>query len=241
MLLVRFGLIIIVSVLFTLAGPFGTFQAGEIIERFAYWFVLNFVSLATALGVKYAVVKHFAPRSVVAVECLAILITTLLFTPFLWYWTMTMFPGLIATPPTMLWMGGIVLIICSSISALLHSVPFLMDLTNQPIKPEVIEARIIRRLPASFDGKIVHLSVDGHIVRVFTDRGVFELRMRFADAVEEVSELDGVCIHRSHWVVLAEIVNVGTVNGRPYLLLSNGEEVPVSRKYQPNLETRGIL
>jgi DNA-binding LytR/AlgR family response regulator len=85
------------------------------------------------------------------------------------------------------------------------------------------------------------LSVDGHIVRVVTDAGIFDLRMRFTDAIEEVLELDGVCTHRSHWVVLTEIANVGTVNGRSCLLLSNGDEVPVSRKYQPELEMRGIL
>jgi hypothetical protein len=241
--LVMFGLIVIVSILFTLAGPFGTFQVGHTTERFIYWFVLNGVSFTMALGSKYLIIKCLDPKSVVAIECLTILATTLLFTPFLWCWTVTMFPDLITTSPNILWMGGVVLIICSSISILFHGASFVMgtSISISPVVSEGVGARLLRRLPTNFDGKIIHLSADGHIVRAFTDTGVFELRMRFSDAVEEVSELDGVCIHRSHWVVLAEIVNVGAVNGRPCLLLSNGEELPVSRKHQTNLEARGIL
>lgn len=91
--------------------------------------------------------------------------------------------GLIAVLPSMMWMGCIVMMICGSIRILLHSVLFVMGLTSSSIKPDLVEARIVKRLPESFDGKIIHLSVDGHIVRVITDVGLFELRMRFADAV----------------------------------------------------------
>jgi DNA-binding LytR/AlgR family response regulator len=130
--------------------------------------------------------------------------------------------------------GG-VLLICASISAILCNVPLVIKFENPSIRTKQGQARIVKRLPEDFEGKIVRLSVDGHIVRVVTDAGIFDLRMRFTDAIEEVLELDGVCTHRSHWVVLTEIANVGTVNGRSCLLLSNGDEVPVSRKYQPGL------
>lgn len=239
--LVRLGLLIITSVLFTLAGPFGTFQAGGFFDRLLYWFVVNGVSILIAVNVKNLVIKKFAHWAVFQKESAAIFVTTLLFTPILWLWTITMFPGLIVSPPTMIWMGSIVFVICVSISALLYGVPFVMKYTNPPIEPSVTVARIVRRLPETFDGKIIHLAVDGHIVRVMTDAGIFDLRMRFADAVEEVSELGGICTHRSHWVVLAEIARVGMVNGRPCLKMSNGEEVPVSRKYQPGLVAIGIL
>lgn len=102
-------------------------------------------------------------------------------------------------------------------------------------------ARIIRRLPEDFEGKIIHLSGNGHVVHVSTCHRRFDLRMRFGDAVAEVAELDGFCTHRSHWVARKEISDVYSVNGRPHLLLSNGDEVPVSRKYQPELEEMGII
>lgn len=239
--LVRLGLLIITSVLFTLAGPFGTFQAGGFFDRLLYWFVVNGVSILIAVNVKNFVLNKFEHWAVFQKESAAIFVTTLLFTPILWLWTITMFPGLIVSPPTMVWMGSIVFVICASISALLYGVPFVMKYANPPIEPTLVAARIVRRLPETFDGKIIHLAVDGHIVSVITNAGIFDLRMRFADAVEEVSELGGICTHRSHWVVLAEIENVGTVNGRPFLIMSNGEEVPVSRKYQPGLVAIGIL
>ena len=111
------------------------------------------------------------------------------------------------------------LLICASISAILCNVPLVIKFENPTIRTKQGQARIVKRLPENFDGKIVRLSVDGHIVRVVTDAGIFDLRMRFTDAIEEVLELDGVCTHRSHWVVLTEIANVGTVNGRSCLLL----------------------
>ena len=200
--LVRFGLVLLISFLFTLAGPFGTFRTGLFLERFGYWFVLNGVSLSIALGVKSVSMNFFNPRTVIERECLIVLITTLLFTPFLWYWTTMMFPGLADDPPSILWMGGGVLLICASISAILCNVPLVIKFENPTIRTKQGQARIVKRLPENFDGKIVRLSVDGHIVRVVTDAGIFDLRMRFTDAIEEVLELDGVCTHRSHWVVL---------------------------------------
>jgi hypothetical protein len=50
--LVRLGLLIITSLLFTLAGPFGTFQAGGFFDRLLYWFGVNGVSILIAVNVK---------------------------------------------------------------------------------------------------------------------------------------------------------------------------------------------
>ena len=240
-LLMRLGLLGIISFLLALAGPFGTFQAGEFLDRLLYWSILSGVSASIAWGVKGVVMKRLTHLPFVRKECVVILATTLLLTPFLWIWTMLVFPGQNVAAPNMIWMGGIVLLVCVSISALLHRAAIVMKYANSPVESAANVARIVKRLPETFEGKIIHLTVDGHIVRVITDADTFELRMRFADAVDEVSELDGIFTHRSHWVALAEIANVGSVNGRPCLLMSNGEEVPVSRKYQPALEALGIL
>lgn len=238
---VGFGMLFVVSLLFSLIGPFGTFQVGDFIDRLMYWFVVNGVSISIALSIKHFVVRDLDHWPPIGKESVIILGITLLFTPLLWYWTMFIFPGLIVAPPSMLWIGGIVLTTCASMSVLLHGALFFMRYADQSTDVVAATARIVRRLPETFDGKIIHLNVDGHIVRVMTNVGSFELRMRFADAVDEVSELDGICTHRSHWVAVSEIVNVGWVSGRPSLHLSNGQEIPISRKYQPNLEAIGIL
>jgi hypothetical protein len=41
-------------------------------------------------------------------------------------------------------------------------------------------------------------------------------------------------------VVKAAISDVITRNGRPVIVMNNGDEVPVSRKYQSNLENAGL-
>ena len=70
------------------------------------------------------------------------------------------------------------LLICASISTILCNVPLVIKFENPTIRTNQGQARIVKRLPENFDGKIVRLSVDGHIVRVVTDAGIFDLRMR---------------------------------------------------------------
>ena len=93
------GLFAIISLLLSLAGPFGTFRSGEFDERLIYWTVLIYVSLAIALGFKVIVRNLFSDLSDGLHESLVVVGTTILFTPFLWYWTSTMFPGMEGTPP----------------------------------------------------------------------------------------------------------------------------------------------
>jgi hypothetical protein len=239
--LMRLSLIAFISAIVALAGPFGTFGAGAFDDRLIYWFVLILVSVCIALSAKNLIQRYLNDWTKFSKEAVIVLVMTLVFPPFVWYWTITIFPSFAASAPPFIWFVAVVFTICISGSVLAGFLPMLVmrpDLTEKPIAKQ---ARIVRRLPASFNGKIIHLSVDGHVVKVNTDQGGFDVRMRFSDAVNEVSELKGACTHRSHWVVLDEIIRVGNVNGRPCLLLSNNEEVPVSRKYQPNLEALGIL
>jgi DNA-binding LytR/AlgR family response regulator len=53
--------------------------------------------------------------------------------------------------------------------------------------------------------------------------------MRFSDAVERMEGYTGVIVHRSHWVAAHAVLSVQKNGGRFFALLSNGNEVPVSR------------
>lgn len=234
------GIVATISFLFALAGPFETFKVGGFFDRLLYWGVLNSVSVIIAFSIKGFTRKYLSNWSLVANEALTISGMTLLFSPFLWVWTLLMFPGFVGSPFMLLWMAALVLLVSISVCILMHGIPFVLKGGPQATSMETI-ARLVSRLPSTFDGKIIRLAVDGHIVLVITNVGLFELRMRFTDAVNEVSELEGACVHRSHWIALDQVVSAETVNARPCLLMSNGDKVPVSRKFQPDLEARGIL
>ncbi|MGD9866167.1 MAG: LytTR family DNA-binding domain-containing protein [Pseudodonghicola sp.] len=111
--------------------------------------------------------------------------------------------------------------------------------TSEP-EPD-LPPRLARRLPEDFQGPILRLSSEDHFVDVITAAAVHRLRMRFADAIDEMDTVEGDLTHRSHWVARAAIDGVEREGGRIFIRLVNGDRVPVSRTYRPGLEQAGIL
>jgi hypothetical protein len=101
--------------------------------------------------------------------------------------------------------------------------------------------RLCRRLPQGFTGQILRLAVRDHCVDVVTTEGLFTIRSRFTDAIAEMEPERGHCTHRSHWVVDAAVTGIEKSHGKTFLRLTNGELVPVSRKYKPILEKDGVI
>ena len=67
------------------------------------------------------------------------------------------------------------------------------------------------------------------------------IRLRFGDAIEEMDPVDGFCTHRSHWVARQAVSGAERERGKIFLRLENGDRVPVSRTYMPDLEEAGLL
>ena len=95
------------------------------------------------------------------------------------------------------------------------------------------------RLPPT-DGapaEIVSLTVQDHYVEVTTVHDRHLVLMRFADALEEVEALDGVRIHRSHWVARPHVRDLRRAGHRAWVELSDGRELSVSKTYLPDLRS----
>lgn len=102
--------------------------------------------------------------------------------------------------------------------------------------------RLLRRLPEPMQGAtLLRLSGRNHTVEVVTDRGTETLRLRLSDAIDETDPALGLCTHRSHWVARAAITGHVCEGGKLYVMLSNGDRVPVSRTYHPRLEELGLV
>lgn len=101
--------------------------------------------------------------------------------------------------------------------------------------------RLMRRLPDGVTGPVLRLSAKDHFVEVVLPDETHSLRMRFADAIDEMDGVEGYCAHRSHWVARDAIDAVERDGPRIYLRLVNRDMIPVSRTYKPRLEAAGIL
>lgn len=86
------------------------------------------------------------------------------------------------------------------------------------------------RLPAKFRaGTIYAVSAEDHYLRVHTSAGETMILMRLADAIRELTTLEGLQTHRSWWVARQGLADVSKGDGKVTLKLKSGVEAPVSR------------
>jgi len=105
-----------------------------------------------------------------------------------------------------------------------------------PSPDPVREPRLMRRLPEGFAGPILRLTAEDHFVDVIAPQDRHRLRLRFADAVDEMDPVAGFYTHRSHWVARDAVDRLEREGGRLVVILTNGDRVPVSRTYRPQVE-----
>ena len=102
-------------------------------------------------------------------------------------------------------------------------------------------AALLARLSAPKRGELHHLRMQDHYIEVHTEKGMEMVLLRFRDALQEVEGVEGMQVHRSHWVARAALDTVERRDGRITLRLVNGARVPVSRSFAPALRARGWI
>ena len=93
------------------------------------------------------------------------------------------------------------------------------------------------RLPQALGGDIIHLRADLNYLHVTTAGGSAMLLYSLARAAEELGEIGSV-VHRAHWVAHAHVARARRTARGYMLVLSNGVEVPVSRRRQAEIRAR---
>lgn len=101
--------------------------------------------------------------------------------------------------------------------------------------------QFLSRLPAHLGTDLLHLQMQDHYIEVHTTLGSELILLRFRDALRELADVDGLQVHRSHWVARHAVVETIRRDGRVFLRLSNAVNVPVSRSFVPVLKAEGWL
>ncbi|MDH3264163.1 MAG: LytTR family transcriptional regulator [Paracoccaceae bacterium] len=226
----------VLAALFAVSGSFGGGEYLAFVPRTAFWLLIVGTSLAFGIAVRVAieciwsVTDYLAASLAASVLSCAVLGFAL---PPLTRWMLDL-PAAEAPSPAVV--AVTVLLLGGGITLLRH---FLQR--DAPPVAGAGEARpkLLGRLPDEVGGALLHLSVSDHYVDVATDRGTGRVLMRFSDAMEEVAEVDGLRVHRSHWVARAAVAAVERCNGRTFLRLTNGTRVPVSRAYEGAVASLG--
>jgi hypothetical protein len=234
-----------------LTGPFDTYKSLSLPMLVLYWggVILSSIFIATFVQeVMRPVLHHAGPWQQIVGYSLGM---GLVYGPLCYLWTWLIVPPLDGPLIGFHWFLADVIVISFLIFALrlilldrLKLEAFrASDSGAMPLLEEEEEARpkLYRRIAPDDPGPILRIEAMDHFVDVVTPLAVYQLRLRFADAIEQMEGVEGIITHRSHWVARDAIAGFQRENGRFFLRLTNCALVPVSRKYRPALEEIGLI
>ncbi len=222
-----------VTLVLGVSGPFHTLTSFPLLPRFAYWATIVGITYGTGYFISRLTNPRFQHLPVIlrvaatafAIACAVTLILLLLNA------------GVGLTPKSLAEVAGgflAVFVICLAI----EGVGTVAHLTRtKPLQSPAI----LDRLPLEKRGTLIALSVSDHYVDVITTRGREMLLMRLSDAIRETQGVDGLQVHRSHWVARAQIARVRRQGDTATLTLHNNSEIPVSRSGLKAVQDAGLL
>lgn len=236
--------VVLAIAVFSWLGPFGTATRLEPGVLVAYWALAIAGNWLIAMAIVPFAIRLFLQvgRPALAGIAAGSAIAALPGTGLVWIleWGLA---GTTASATMLTWLYGCVVVVYLVLSFLAWQfveLP-LQAREERATPPQPARAPFLSRLPARLGEDLLHLHMQDHYVEAATAKGSELVLLRFRDALREVEGLDGMQVHRSHWVARDAVSRVVRRDGRIFLELSNGTRVPVSRSFQPALREGGWL
>jgi DNA-binding LytR/AlgR family response regulator len=227
-----------------LIGPLGTHDL-NLALRLGYWTVALVGGGLLGWAATQVVVRW---RPVRERPWLTILTISALMTPpgsvLVWLWVETALGQdvQLRDAPTLIWQ---VFLISLAMTALNRLILPHAEINRAPVAASLTSARsspFLERLPPRLRGATVYaVQAEDHYLRIHTSRGSDLILLRLADALKELSALEGAQTHRSWWAARDALETVRRHDGRATLILKGGLEVPVSRAHAAALRASGWL
>ncbi|MCO6386803.1 LytTR family transcriptional regulator DNA-binding domain-containing protein [Aliihoeflea sp. 40Bstr573] len=225
-----------VSVVLGLAGPFGTYPALPVLPRLAYWGAVVVATYVICIAVVAGLEQVRHPRGSIVIYALYGAAGGLPIALFVRLFNELVFDGpAIGFLSLFVYAAAIAAVASALIATFTRSYA-----SRSPSPDTARRPTLLDRLPLEIRGRITRLSVQDHYVEVSTDKGRHMLLMRLSDAIAETEGMEGMQVHRSHWVANGAVVRSARRDGRVYLQLADGSEVPVSRSYLKPVREAGL-
>ncbi len=246
---------VIASVVTAMIGPFTTYASFAFLERLAYWGLLIGVSILMAYSIR-AVVVVFIPTPGWASELVTSAGQSLALGTAIWAFNFYILGFDLGSIRWIIEHITVVFVVCLAIlvvrayvrahraeapdaAAALAGHPHADDREVPTVVEEA--APFLRRLDRDLGEELHSVSANDHYLQVVTAMGEGRVLLRFRDALEELAEVPGYRIHRSHWVASAALISVRQDGRRYFAVLRNGAELPVSRGNVDRLREDGWL
>lgn len=122
------------------------------------------------------------------------------------------------------------------------SVPFPKTVSEQAsMRPPSFENKLISRLPYSKQGAVISVEMSDHYAKITTTKGSEMLHLRMSDAVEQLSDHDGIQIHRSFWINRKYLKEVYRDGRKTMVRLTNGSEFPIGDSFIKKAADAGLI
>jgi DNA-binding LytR/AlgR family response regulator len=212
-------------------GPFGSYLNPSRLTVVAYWVGVLLLG-EVVFGLSVRPVRCLAPRwhvSPAAVAIVATLLVSLPLSALCRAVAMRLWPGPIGHTSALAWYGQTLVV-----AMLMVAVTEFAARRQRPLPVPVPDAMVkggdfLSRLPVSLGRDLIALQMEDHYVRAHTQRGSALILIPLRQALEELSGVPGLRVHRSWWVAQRAVVDM-VLDGRNLrLTLVNGLQAPVSR------------
>lgn len=218
-----------VTLVMTVAGPFGTYEALGLGQRFVYWCLAIFgCAILFEVAVDLAMFVALKRRPV-AVQIVAGSLVASLPASVLVLGLETAFrEGMI--PAHWPWLFVCVFVVGTMMSILNFHPAFAR------LRPRRRRAApFLARLPEALGDSLDSISMNDHYVEAVTAQGSVMIHLRFRDALAELDGYPGLQIHRSHWVALDAIERVEGKGRSTRVRTKAGRSLPVSETYRDDV------
>jgi DNA-binding LytR/AlgR family response regulator len=234
----------VVVLLFTVTGPYGTMNSMPIGTRFAYWLLVQ--TVAWSIAISFSVMAEILLRRQIGSMFWRMIVGSLVATvPIAASLSIIGFAlkGEVATLVSLLQQIAFTAPLCALFCLLtymtMHSqITAASGIENPTIDKTEPSAPILARLKPENRGPILRLAVQDHYTEVVTNRGRELILLRFADAMQETGTIEGMQLHRSHWVASAHVERLKRDNGKLFVVTHDGMAIPVSRPYAEDARRR---
>jgi DNA-binding LytR/AlgR family response regulator len=234
----------VVVLLFTITGPYGTMNSMPIGTRFAYWLLVQ--TVAWSVAISFSVMAEILLRRQIGGMFWRMMIGSLAAAvPIAASLSVIGFAlkGEVPTSVSLLQQIVFTAPLCASFCLLtymtMHSqIAAASGITSPTIDRTDSPAPILARLKPENRGPILRLTVQDHYTEVVTNRGRELVLLRFADAIRETGAIEGMQLHRSHWVACAHVERLKRDNGKLFVVTHDGMIIPVSRPYAEDARRR---
>lgn len=229
------------TVMMALAGPFGSYDQIALPKRLVVWLGLTALAIVVSTVMRVLVYSRWGMQDFWRGGTLTAGLSAAVLTPVLLHLGQVTGAAYLTVPPGPVEIASFVFCLVMGFSAFQHALetgPMAAFIEPEPAPPL---PRLAERLPEEVRGPVCRISGRDHYVDVVTAHGTGSLLMRFSDALAELEGVDGLQVHRSHWVAAGAVAGGTREGGRIFVRLTDGTLVPVSRTYLAAVEARGWL